>query len=153
MNSSYSSTLSYRLWLGKELTKFCPPNSSDDLCLFFCLYPSYLNGAVVLVDLDAQLAASGEVVWLRDVTLHNSHYPSQQRVFCTGPLILFQKSELDNCRDMVTMFSGPNNVFLYAFWLCSLWLLNLDTEACCRVVVVVKRKNCHVPSSADKCGL
>ena len=25
---------------GKELSKFFPPNSSDDLCLFFCLYPS-----------------------------------------------------------------------------------------------------------------
>ena len=25
---------------GKELNKFCSPNSSDDLCLLFCLYPS-----------------------------------------------------------------------------------------------------------------
>ena len=25
---------------GKELNKFCPPISSDDLCLFFCIYPS-----------------------------------------------------------------------------------------------------------------
>ena len=24
----------------KEMNKFCPPNSSDDLCLFFCIYPS-----------------------------------------------------------------------------------------------------------------
>ena len=24
----------------KELNKFCPPNSSDDLCLFFCINPS-----------------------------------------------------------------------------------------------------------------
>ena len=24
----------------KEFNNFCPPNSSDDLCLFFCLYPS-----------------------------------------------------------------------------------------------------------------
>ena len=24
---------------GKELNKFCPPNSSDDLCLLFCIYP------------------------------------------------------------------------------------------------------------------
>ena len=23
-----------------ELMKYCPPNSSDDLCLFFCIYPS-----------------------------------------------------------------------------------------------------------------
>ena len=27
-------------WRGKELIKFCPPNCSDDLCLFFCIYPS-----------------------------------------------------------------------------------------------------------------
>ena len=26
--------------LGMELNKLCPPNSSDDLYLFFCLYPS-----------------------------------------------------------------------------------------------------------------
>ena len=25
---------------GKEFNKFCPPNSSDDFCLFFCIYPS-----------------------------------------------------------------------------------------------------------------
>ena len=25
---------------GKELNKFCLPNSSNDLCLFFCIYPS-----------------------------------------------------------------------------------------------------------------
>ena len=25
---------------GKELNSFCPPNSSDNLCLFFCLNPS-----------------------------------------------------------------------------------------------------------------
>ena len=33
---------------GKELNKFCPPNSSEDLCLFFCLNDiqmvSYSNG-------------------------------------------------------------------------------------------------------------
>ena len=27
---------------GKEFNKFRPPNSSDDLCLLFCLYPSSL---------------------------------------------------------------------------------------------------------------
>ena len=26
-------------WRGKELNYFCPPNSRDDLCLFFCIYP------------------------------------------------------------------------------------------------------------------
>jgi hypothetical protein len=36
--------------------------------VLFC----YLNGAVVLVDLDAQLAAGGEVVWLRNVSLNIS---------------------------------------------------------------------------------
>ena len=30
---------------GKELNKFCPPNSSDDLCLLFCLYPSSMAGS------------------------------------------------------------------------------------------------------------
>ena len=25
---------------GKEMKQFCPPNSSGDLCLLFCLYPS-----------------------------------------------------------------------------------------------------------------
>ena len=25
---------------GKELNKFCPPNSNDDLCLLFCINPS-----------------------------------------------------------------------------------------------------------------
>ena len=27
----------------KELNKFCPPNSSNDLCLLFCLYPSSMG--------------------------------------------------------------------------------------------------------------
>ena len=27
----------------EELNTFCPPNSSDDLCLFFCIYPSSKN--------------------------------------------------------------------------------------------------------------
>ena len=27
----------------KELNKFCPPDSSDDLCLFFCIYPSSMG--------------------------------------------------------------------------------------------------------------
>ena len=28
---------------GKELNKFCPPNISDDLRHFFCLYPSFVG--------------------------------------------------------------------------------------------------------------
>ena len=28
---------------GKELNKFCPPNSSDDLYLFFCINPSSMD--------------------------------------------------------------------------------------------------------------
>ena len=28
---------------GKELNQFCPPSSSDDLCLLFCIYPSYFH--------------------------------------------------------------------------------------------------------------
>ena len=27
-------------YFGKEFIKFCPPNSSNNLCLFFCIYPS-----------------------------------------------------------------------------------------------------------------
>ena len=27
-------------WRGKEFNKLCPPNSSDDLCHFFCMNPS-----------------------------------------------------------------------------------------------------------------
>ena len=30
-------------WRGKELNKFCPPKSSDDLCLFFCNYSSSMT--------------------------------------------------------------------------------------------------------------
>ena len=26
----------------KEFNKFCPPKSRDDLCLFFCIYPSFI---------------------------------------------------------------------------------------------------------------
>ena len=33
---------SYR---GKEWNQFCPPSSSDDLCLLFCLYPSSMLSA------------------------------------------------------------------------------------------------------------
>ena len=29
---------------GKELNKFCPPISSEDLCLFFCLYSFSMHG-------------------------------------------------------------------------------------------------------------
>ena len=56
MNSSYSSYRSGAIYpilpiilvqnsnLGKELNPFCPPSSSDDLCLLFCLYPSSMPG-------------------------------------------------------------------------------------------------------------
>ena len=30
-------------WPVKELNKFYPPNSSDDLCLLFCIYPSSMQ--------------------------------------------------------------------------------------------------------------
>ena len=33
---------------GKEYNKFCPPNSSDDFCLFFCIYPSSMFQNVYL---------------------------------------------------------------------------------------------------------
>ena len=41
-NSSYSQNCpsAQQLQCGKELNKFCPPNTSYNLCLFFCLYPS-----------------------------------------------------------------------------------------------------------------
>ena len=40
-NSSYSSNRPLQQnQHGKELNKFCPPKRSDDICLFFCLYPS-----------------------------------------------------------------------------------------------------------------
>ena len=32
--------ISFQLERGKELNDFCPPNRSDDLCRFFCIYPS-----------------------------------------------------------------------------------------------------------------
>ena len=32
--------LQNRSAVGKELNKFFPPNRSDNLCLFFCIYPS-----------------------------------------------------------------------------------------------------------------
>ena len=42
MNSSYSSYCpgAKRLAWQKEFNRFCPPSSSDDLCLLLCLYPS-----------------------------------------------------------------------------------------------------------------
>ena len=42
MNSSFSFKSSWCIHprQGKELNKFFPTNRSDDLCLFFCLYPS-----------------------------------------------------------------------------------------------------------------
>ena len=30
---------------GKKFNKFCPSNRIDDLCLFFCLYPSSMTGS------------------------------------------------------------------------------------------------------------
>ena len=53
------------------------------------------------------------------------------------------------CRDNVTMLSGPQ-LFVIAILLYLLWLPHLVPEAIlrCRVVVVTKLKNCHVPSSA-----
>ena len=33
-------------WSGKELNKFCPPNSGEDLCIFFCIYISSMNQTV-----------------------------------------------------------------------------------------------------------
>ena len=32
--------LGKKSWRGKEFNKFLPSNSSDDLCILFCLYPS-----------------------------------------------------------------------------------------------------------------
>ena len=52
MNSSFSSNhpgaihailqivLVQNSYHGKELNTFCPPNSSDDIYIFFCLHPS-----------------------------------------------------------------------------------------------------------------
>ena len=34
---------------GKEFNKFCPPNSSDDLCIFFCIYPSSMYATPTIV--------------------------------------------------------------------------------------------------------
>ena len=48
IKSSYSSNrprAEYSSLGGKELNQFCPPNSSDDLCLLFCLYPSSMAGS------------------------------------------------------------------------------------------------------------
>ena len=44
--SSYSSNrpTAKQLYRGKELDKFCPANSSDDLCLLFCIYPASIGG-------------------------------------------------------------------------------------------------------------
>ena len=37
--------------------------------VYWKYFPTHLNGTVVLVDLDAELAAGGEVLWLGQVTL------------------------------------------------------------------------------------
>ena len=38
----YKIILVENIWCGREFNQFCRPNSSDDVCLLFCCYPSYL---------------------------------------------------------------------------------------------------------------
>ena len=43
-NSSYNSNrLVQNSQRGQELNQFCPPNRSDDICLFFGIYPSFMQ--------------------------------------------------------------------------------------------------------------
>ena len=56
---------------GKELNNFCLPNKSNDLCLFFCLYPSSMTAA---------LKASYLPNWGSDSSVAPSHDPE------VGPL-------------------------------------------------------------------
>ena len=39
----YKIILVENIWCGREFNQFCRPNSSDDVCLLFCRYPSYLH--------------------------------------------------------------------------------------------------------------
>ena len=39
---------------GKELNILFPPNTSDDLCLFFCLYPSSMAAVIVKLSRNKQ---------------------------------------------------------------------------------------------------
>ena len=34
---------------GEKLNKFCPTNRSDDLCLFFCIYPSSMLSFSIII--------------------------------------------------------------------------------------------------------
>ena len=68
---------------------------------FLCVYPFYLNGTVVLIYLDAQLSAGGEVLWLRKVTLeavvlHGVHvvFHPDQPPLVLGVLVLVARPDL-----------------------------------------------------------
>ena len=45
---------------GKELNQFRPPNSTDDLCLIFYLYPSSVNKIHIFVSTNI----SGRSIWI-----------------------------------------------------------------------------------------
>ena len=68
---------------------------------FLCVYPTHLNGTVVLIDLNAELSAGGEVLWLRKVTLeavvlHGVHviFHPNQPPLVLGVLVLVARPDL-----------------------------------------------------------
>ena len=77
MNSSFSSNhpgtihtirqivLVQNSQCGKELNQFCPPNSSDVLCLFFCISPSSTGYYIGLLYVDTSLKRSFGLVVMK----------------------------------------------------------------------------------------
>ena len=61
INSSLSSNHPEAKQLVRQWNQFCPPNTSDDLCLLFCLSPSSLGGCKALSS--ANVSATSMVAW------------------------------------------------------------------------------------------
>ena len=75
---------------GKELNKLCPPDSSDDLYIFFCLYPSSMSRTNANKKLDL-LGLPGLIFLPFFVYVYSSTFNETMQLNCYIILLLVRK--------------------------------------------------------------
>ena len=64
--------------MGFIINKFCPPNRSDALCPFFCLYPSSMTNCLASLDIILDIP-----IHLYCTNVHNVKFIIKLYIFCT----------------------------------------------------------------------
>ena len=93
--------LLFKIVLGKELNKFFPPNRSDNLCLFFCIYPSsmfpHLQRNVFIL---FNHTAHNTVLFNKQITMHRKRIKTEEKakvVLLLGGRNLFKSLPRYSC--------------------------------------------------------